>query len=83
MEKKEIIVQFINHRTGKEMDIEVPLDITANELIHGLNEGLGLHMASDNMFQNSLSAENPIVLLRGTRTLAELGLRDGSVIHYS
>ncbi len=83
MDKKEIIVQFINHRTGKEMDIEIPLDITANELILGLNEGLGLNMATDTIFQCSLSAENPIVLIRGTRTLAELGLRDGSVIHFS
>lgn len=82
MEKKEIIVLFVNHRTNKEIDLELPLNITANELIVGLNTGLHLGMDTENLYQCSLSIENPIVLLRGNRTLQELGLRDGSIIHF-
>lgn len=82
MDKKEIIVLFINHRTNKQIDLEVPLNITANELIVGLNAGLNLGLDTDNLYQCSLSIENPIVLLHGNRTLQDFGLRDGSIIHF-
>lgn len=83
MDKKEAIILFQDHRNAREMDLEIPLDITANELIVGLNTGLSLGLNTDNLFQCSLSAENPIVLLKGNRTLREFGLRDGTVIHFS
>ena len=83
MDKKEIVVLFVNHKENKELDIEIPLNITANELIIGLNSGLHLGLDIDNLYQCSLSAENPIVLIKGNRTIEELGLRDGSVIHFT
>lgn len=82
MEKKQIVVLFINHRNGTERDIEIPLDITAGELITGLNKGLLLGMNTDDLFECSLSAENPIILIKGNRTIGELGLHDGSIIHF-
>lgn len=73
---------FVNHKDNSQVDIEVPLDITAIELITGLNNGFGLGMNTEDIYQCHLSAENPIVLVRGNKTIEEIGLHDGSVIHY-
>ena len=47
----------------------------------GLNEGFDLGLDVSDLSRCFLRAENPIALLRGTRTLEEFGLRDGTVIH--
>lgn len=83
MDKKKIILLFVNHRTNSQIDIEVPLNITAGELIFGLNSGLSLGMNVEDIYQCYMSAENPIVLVKGNKTLEELGLHDGSVIHFT
>ena len=41
MEDK-VIVIFVNGKTNMEIDIEIPLIITANELIYGLNQAFHL-----------------------------------------
>lgn len=81
MDKNKIIMQFVNHRTGQEADIEVPVDITANDLIVGLNDAFQLGMDVDNLYQCCLSTENPIALVKGNRKLADFGLRNGTVIN--
>ena len=83
MDKKTIIMLFINHKNNSQIDIEAPLNITASELIYGLNSGLSLAMNTEDIYQCHLSAENPIILIRGNKTLEEIGLHDGSVIHYT
>jgi uncharacterized ubiquitin-like protein YukD len=61
-------------------DLEVPLDISANELCSALFE-MYLPAHHGDMQQYYLKAERPIALLRGERTLREYGIRDGSVIN--
>ena len=36
------VVKFINHSSGFELDIEVPLDITAQDLFIAINRGMKL-----------------------------------------
>ena len=67
----------------KEIDIEVPLNITANELVVGLNEALSLNINTSDIKDSFLKAENPLVLLKGNRTLDELGVRNGTIINYT
>lgn len=81
--KNTIIVVFERERTGQSFDIEVPLQITANDLIYALNEGLRLGINLEDISKCYLSCENPIALLRGNQTLEELGLRDGSRICFN
>lgn len=61
-------------------DLEVPLDISANDLCAALFHLL-LPDQKDDMKNYYLKAERPIALLRGERTLREYGIRDGSVIN--
>lgn len=76
------IVGFRNYLDNSTTEIEVPLDITANDLAKALNESFQLGMDTDNIFNCYLVAENPIAFLRGNKTLKEFGVRNGSSIIY-
>ena len=65
------------------VDVEVPLNISANELVIALNSGYDLGIDTTNIKNCYLKAENPIVLLKGNRTLAEFGIRNGSIINFT
>jgi len=65
------------------VDLEVPLYISANELVIALNAAYELGIDTSDIKNCYLKAENPIVLLKGNKTLAEFGLRNGSVINYT
>lgn len=78
--KDTAIVEFVNGKV--KTDIEVPLDITANDLIIALNKSYRLNMEIENIFNCYLISENPIAFLRGNKTLREYGIRNGSWIIY-
>lgn len=80
--KENLILNFQNRSTGETFDIEVPIKITANELIVSLNEGLHLGMNLRDATKSFLRAENPIALLKGEALLDEYGLHDGSIIWF-
>lgn len=65
------------------VDLEVPLNITANELVVALNTAYELGIDTSNIKNCYLKAENPIALLRGNKTLSEYGIRNGSVINFT
>ncbi len=77
-----LIIRFRNVKKNEEFDIEVPSDITANDLIYGLKKSFNLDINMDDPKQCYLRAENPIALIKGEVQLERLGLRDGSVIFY-
>lgn len=81
--KKNVILQFEWEKTGECIDIEVPLNITANELLYALNRGLQLGINLTDMSQCYLTTENPIVLLKGDVLLEEFGIRDGTKICFN
>ncbi len=81
--KENLIVVFSNENTGKEMDIEIPLTITADELIRSLNRALSLGIDEEDMEKCYLRTENPIALLRGDRLLKDYHLHTGTKICYS
>lgn len=64
-------------------DLEIPLDISANELVFALNMAYDIGIDTSNIKDCYLKAENPIALLKGNKTLSEFGLRNGSVINYT
>lgn len=78
--KEKIIVQFERQKTGELLDLEIPLNITANELLYALNTGLRLEIDLGNVAENYLISENPVTLLRGDTLLQSFGLHDGSKI---
>ena len=81
MDQDTIIAVLHLHRTNQRIDIEFPLDISANEFLIGLNAAFGLGIDTTDMSQCYLKTENPIALLKGNKTLREYNLRNGTVIN--
>ncbi len=81
MEDNKVIVIFLCKQYGAGLDIEIPLNITANELLYGLNQGMNLGINMDNPEECYLRMENPVGFLRGDTILSEYGIRNGSVIY--
>ncbi len=76
------IVLFKNINDNTIQEIEVPLYITANDLVIALNQAFSLEMNVNDIFNCYLVAVNPIVFIRGNKTLEELGIRNGTEIIY-
>lgn len=71
-------IMLVHDTDGQVIDIYVPLEITAAELLLALHQGLG-HAGN---VPHAMRSESPITLVAGNRTLAELGLRNGSSLHF-
>ena len=82
MEKKAIVIFKIVPKTF-EADLEIPLDISANELVTALNTAYELGIDVSDVKNCYLKAENPIALLKGNKTLAEFGVRNGTIINFT
>lgn len=83
MAKETAIIIFNIVKRDITTDLEIPLDISANELVVALNAAYELNIDTSDIKNCYLKAENPIALLRGDKTLAEFGLRNGSIINYT
>ena len=80
MKDKVLLLIYIHSKNITGQDLEVPVDLTANELILALNQIYDLGMKPEYVFNYYLKANNPKVLLRGERTLQEFGVRNGTEI---
>ncbi len=83
MERDSIVAVFYWQKKKMQMDVEIPLDISASELIVGLNQAFGLGMDVSDLSRCHLKAENPIALLRGNKLLRDYRLRNGTLIQYT
>ena len=83
MNKEKAVIILHMHKRKEKVDLEVPLNITANELVIALNEAYKLGIDTSNVRTCYLKAENPIVLLKGNRPLSEFGIRNGTVINFT
>lgn len=83
MADKTVVVILKLHKRKEEFDLELPLDITANELFHAVNEAFLLEEDESVLANCYLQAENPIALLKGNHTLEEYGIRNATIIHYT
>ena len=77
-----VIVEFYYDVDKCSQEIEIPLDISAQELVVALDKAFSLGMDIENLFECYLVAENPIAFLKGNKTLREFGIRNGSQIIY-
>ena len=83
MNSDSAIIIFNNLKKNTSVDLEVPLTISANELVAALNSAYELGIDTSDIKNCYLKSENPIALLKGNKTLAEFGLKNGSVINYT
>jgi len=80
-EKALITLNIVKRKLS--VDLEVPLSVSANELVVALNQAYELDIDTTDIKNCYLKAEKPMVLLRGNKTLEEFGIRNGSVINYT
>ena len=80
-EKVTVLFNILKRNIVKEL--EIPLDISANELVNALNMAYDLEIEISDVKQCYLKSENPIALLKGTKKLSEYGIRNGTVIYYT
>ena len=73
-----IILRLV--RSGRTVDLEVPLNITANELVLALNTAYELGINVEDTKNCFLRAERPVALLKSNTTLKEFGVRNGTTI---
>lgn len=83
MDREKAVITFNIIGRNESVDLEVPLSISANDLVMALNAAYELNIDVTDMKNCYLKAEKPIILLRGNKTLAEFGLRNGSVINFT
>ena len=83
MDSEKAIIIFNIVKKNTSVDLEVPLDITANELVNALNTAYELGIDTTDIKNCYLKAERPVALRRGTRTLRESGIRTGSIINFT
>jgi uncharacterized ubiquitin-like protein YukD len=76
-----IVVVLYIHKSGEKFDIEIPLDITAKDLVLALNHAFNLGIDVNNITECYLKTENPIALLKGNTRLRDYKLRNGTVIN--
>ena len=83
MDKESAIIIFNMEKRNVMVDLEIPLNISANDLVNALNTAYGLGMYTTGRKRCYLKTENPIALLIGNKTLKEFGLRNGSIINFT
>lgn len=82
MDNKAVVIFRILKRK-QEHDLEIPLDISANELFVALNTAYELGIDTGDIKNCYLQAERPIALLKGNKSLAEFGVRNGTIICFT
>lgn len=80
MKKTAVIILNI-HSKGISKDIEVPLDITANDLVIALNATYDLKIDTHDIRKCYLKTENPIALLHGNKMLKDYGVHDCTILN--
>ena len=83
LEKIVIVFRQIKNRMVFDSELEIQTNMTANDLIVALNQLFDLGMNINKIQSCYLKAENPIALLKGDKTIADIGLINGSIVIYN
>ena len=83
LEKIVKVFRQIKNRMVFDSELEIPTNMTANDLIVALNQLFDLGMNINKIQSCYLKAENPIALLKGDKTIADIGLINGSIVIYN
>ena len=82
MENRAIVILKMEKKNFQ-VDLDIPLDISANELVLALNKAYNLGIDETNIQECYLKIENPIALLKGNKLLSDFGVRNGTIINFT
>ena len=80
MNREKAIIIFNNTKRQQSIDLEIPLNISANDLVLALNSAYDLGIDVSSIKNCYLKAERPIALLKGNKSLKDFGVRNGTII---
>ena len=83
MDEETAVITFNYMNKGISVDLRIPLDISANDLVIALNTAFDLGINTEDFKNCYLKAERPIALLRGNKILSEFGIRNGTIINFT
>ena len=81
MEQEKVIVVLNLIHQKRQLDIEIPLDISVYELVTALKETFQLPIKAESMYDCHIRTENPIGFFRGNQILAECRIMNGTIIN--
>lgn len=82
MENRAIVIFNITKRNFT-TDLDIPLDISANDLVVALNSAYNLGIDTTDIKNCYLKAERPIALIKGNKTLADFGVRNATEFYFT
>lgn len=82
MENSAIVVFKILKRNF-ETDLEIPINISANDLVNALNKAYDLGIDTSDVSNCYLKSERPIAFLKGSKKIKDFGIRNGTVIYFT
>ena len=80
MNREKAIIIFNNIKRQQSIDLEIPLNISANDLVLALNSAYDLGIDVSSIKNCYLKAERPIALLKGNKSLKDFGVRNGTIV---
>ena len=83
MDDEKAVVTFWVSNKNMCVDIEIPLEISGDELVRALNTAYDLGIDVSDSGACFLRSENPVALIKGKRLLRDLGIRNGTMISYT
>ncbi len=82
MDREKAIIIFEITKRKQSLDLEIPLSISANDLVLALNSAYDLGIDVTSIKNCYLKAERPIALLKGNKSLEDFGVRNGTIIYF-
>ncbi|MBQ6399575.1 MAG: hypothetical protein IJI21_05570 [Clostridia bacterium] len=77
-----VSVEFHDRSRDRTVDVQIPLFLTAGELVAALTHAYDLPINLEDPAQVYMRAENPIAFLAGQQTLEQLGIANGTRIFF-
>ena len=75
-----VVITFIDEEKNCSHDLVVPDEISADEFVEAMYQAYQLYGRTMDS-QRFMRMEYPIGLLKGARSLKELGMRNGAVVY--
>ena len=76
-----LIITFVDEEKNQHHDLEVPDEISADELVAALQIAYRLQGSTPDRSSAFMRMEYPIGLIKGKHSLRELGMRNGSIVY--
>ena len=76
------MVEFHDTQTGRSSDLQLPMNLSGNDLVVALATAYKLPINVNNPEELYLRTEDPISLIEGDATLEQLGLSNGTRIYF-